>query len=69
MNDLEEQDTPPQDLTRRRLLIATVVSIVAMAVGGYLYAQRTEEHRPAGTDNTSSAGFSPRLGGGRAARQ
>lgn len=56
MNDLEEQDTPPQDLTRRRLLIATVVSIVAMAVGGYLYAQRTEEHRPAETDNTSSAG-------------
>jgi RND family efflux transporter MFP subunit len=56
MDDLEEQDSRSQPSNRRWWPIAAVVAIVALALGGYLYAQRTEEHRPAGTGNTPSAG-------------
>jgi membrane fusion protein (multidrug efflux system) len=56
MDDLDEQDSLSQSSNRRWLPIAAVLVIVTLAVGGYLYAQRTEERRPAGIGSTPAAG-------------
>ena len=49
MDDLEEQISRSPSSNRRWLPIAALVATVALTIGGYLYAQRTEERRPAET--------------------
>ena len=56
MDDLDNQDSRSPSSSRRWWPIAALVAITALAVGGYLYAQRTEERRPALPDGTPSSG-------------
>jgi RND family efflux transporter MFP subunit len=56
MDSFDEQDSRSHSSNRRWLPITAVVAIVALAAGGYLYAQRAEEHGPAKTGSTPAAG-------------
>ncbi|MBI5854623.1 MAG: efflux RND transporter periplasmic adaptor subunit [Nitrospirae bacterium] len=59
MDDLDEQAPHSHASNRRWPTILAVVAILAMAVGGYLYGQRTEERRaPAAPGHALSAGSS-----------
>lgn len=57
MSDLDEQDFPSPSSTRRWWPLAALVAIVALAIGGYLYAQRSEERRPVLPDAPSTASY------------
>ena len=45
MYEPDRQDERSPSSPRRWVPIAALVAIAALAVGGYLYAQRTDEHR------------------------
>ena len=56
MEHLEKPDSRSQSSSRFWLPIAAVLAITALAIGGYLYAQGTEERRPARAGGDPSAG-------------